>query len=143
MKKFVLCAVDVNDGKTDSPVLKEAARLADLDGAQLDVITVLPDFGSSLVSGFFEPGFHKHAEEEAARHLQELCISTLGEERNKSIRHVIATGTAYKEILHVAENAGTDLIVIGAHKPDVKDFLLGPNATRVINHSQCSVYVVR
>lgn len=143
MKKFVLCAVDVNDGKTDSPVLEQAAKLAELDGAQLDVITVLPDFGSSLVSGFFEPGFRKKAEERAAERLQELCIATLGEERNKSVRHVVATGTAYKEILKVAENAGTDLIVIGAHKPDVKDFLLGPNATRVINHSRCSVYVVR
>ncbi|MDU9003316.1 universal stress protein [Sedimentitalea todarodis] len=143
MTKSVLCAVDVSDGDVDSPVLKEAVQLADMHGAQLDVITVLPDFGNSLVSGFFKPDFHKHAEEEAAKHLQALCLATLGEERNKSVRHVVATGPAYKEILTVAENAGTDLIVIGAHKPDMKDFLLGPNAARIINHSQCSVYVVR
>lgn len=143
MTKSVLCAVDVSEGNVDSQVLKVAAQLADMHGAQLDVITVLPDFGNSLVSGFFKPDFHKHAEEEAAKHLQELCIATLGEERNKSVRHVVATGPAYKEILIVAENAGTDLIVIGAHKPDMKDFLLGPNATRIINHSQCSVYVAR
>lgn len=143
MIKSVLCAVDVNDGTVDSPVLKQAARLADLDGAQLDVITVLPDYGKSLVAGFFEQGFIEHAETEADKHLRELCVTVLGEERNKTIRHVVATGTAYKEILKVAEAAETDLIVIGAHKPDMKDFLLGPNAARVINHSQCSVYVVR
>lgn len=143
MIKSVLCAVDINDGPTDNPVLKQAVRLADLEGAQLDVITVLPDFGKSLVAGFFEPGFHEQAEKEARKHLEDLCLATLGEERNKSVRHVVATGTAYKEILNVANKAGSDLIVIGAHKPDVKDFLLGPNATRVINHSQCSVYVVR
>ena len=36
-----------------------------------------------------------------------------------------------------------DLIVIGAHKPDFKDYLLGPNAARVVRHSHCSVHVVR
>ena len=143
MTKSILGAVDVSDGNVDSNVLKEAAQLAEIHGAQLDVITVLPDFGNSLVSGFFKPDFHKEAEKKAARQLQELCIATLGEERNKSVRHVVATGPAYDEILKVAENAGTDLIVIGAHKPDMKDFLLGPNATRIINHSECSVYVVR
>ncbi|MFD3191434.1 universal stress protein [Sedimentitalea sp. HM32M-2] len=143
MIKSVLCAVDVSDGSVDSPVLKMAAKLADLDGAQLDVITVLPDYGKSLVAGYFKPGFHTHAEEEAATHLKELCVATLGEERNSKVRHIVATGTAYKEILHAAQAAGSDLIVMGAHKPDVKDFLMGPNATRVANHSECSVYIVR
>ncbi|MEP3300223.1 MAG: universal stress protein, partial [Pseudoruegeria sp.] len=39
--------------------------------------------------------------------------------------------------------AKADLIVIGAHRPDFKDYLLGPNAARVVRHSECSVYVVR
>ncbi len=143
MTKSILCAVDVSDGTLDSNVLTVAAQLAEMHGAQLDVITVLPDFGNSLVSGFFKPDFHQQAEKEAAKQMQELCIATLGEERNSSVRHVVATGPAYKEILTVAERVGADLIVIGAHKPDMKDFLLGPNATRIINHSQCSVYVVR
>lgn len=143
MTTSVLCAVDVSDGDTDSAVLTEAAKIAALHDAQLDVITVLPDFGSSLVSGFFQPGFHQQAEEEAAKHLKELCIATLGEERNQTVRHVIATGSAYKEILATAQKAGSDLIVIGASKADIKDFLLGPNASRIVNHSQCSVYVVR
>lgn len=135
--------MDVSNGKIDSPVLKEAARLADLDGAQLDVVTVLPNFGASVVSDFFDKGFHDKAEKEAAKHLQDLCVSALGEERNKSIRHVVSTGTAYREILRVADKAGSDLIVIGGHAPDVKDLLLGPNAARVIRHSNCSVYLVR
>ncbi|MFY2822514.1 universal stress protein, partial [Ruegeria sp. MALMAid1280] len=46
-------------------------------------------------------------------------------------------------ILHTAAEAGSDLIVIGAHKPDLKDYLLGPNAARVVRHSTVSVYVVR
>lgn len=143
MSKSVLCAVDISNGKIDVPVLIQAAKLADMDGAQLDVVTVLPDFGESWVSGFFKPGFHEKAMQEAHVQLVALCEDVLGAERNASIRHVVATGTAYQEILKTAESAGSDLIVIGAHKPDFKDYLLGPNAARVVRHSDVSVYVVR
>ncbi len=143
MTKSILCAVDTSNGDLDAHVLKRAAELADAEGAGLDVVTVLPDFGESFVSSFFEPHHHEQAMEETQDMLTRLCVSTLGEERNASIRHVVATGTAYQEILKTAESAGSDLIVIGAHKPDFKDYLLGPNAARVVRHSTVSVYVVR
>ncbi|WP_170570465.1 universal stress protein [Ruegeria atlantica] len=143
MTNSVLCALDISNGDLDVNVLKTAAALADRDKAQLDVVTVLPDFGESWVSGFFEADFHEKALEEAQSKLTELCNTTLGAERNEKIRHVVATGTAYQEILKTAESANSDLIVIGAHKPDLKDYLLGPNAARVVRHSTVSVYVVR
>lgn len=143
MIKSVLCALELSNEDADRMVLEQAARLADLDKAQLDVVNVLPDFGESWVSGFFESHHHDKAVEDTTARLKELCAKVLGTERNVAIRHVVATGTAYQEILAVASAAGTDLIVIGAHKPDLKDYLLGPNAARVIRHSECSVYVVR
>ncbi|WP_424833592.1 universal stress protein [Ruegeria sp.] len=143
MIRSVLCAVDAGKPETDAEVLRQAARMADLDGAQLDVVTVLPDYGESFVGSFFEPEHHEHAIENAHKALEQLGDSVLGAERNAKVRHVVATGTAYQEILHTAESAGSDLIVIGAHRPDLKDYLLGPNAARVVRHSTVSVYVVR
>ncbi|WP_405111529.1 universal stress protein [Phaeobacter sp. BS52] len=143
MSKSVLCALELSDKTIDAKVLREAARLADLDQAQLDVVNVLPDFGESWVSGFFEDHHHDRAVKETADHLGKLCEEVLGGERNAKVRHVVATGKAYQEILKVADKAGADLIVIGAHKPELSDYLLGPNAARVIRHSTCSVYVVR
>ncbi|KIC08465.1 universal stress protein [Leisingera sp. ANG-M1] len=143
MSKPVLCALELSDRSCDEKVLTQAARLADLDGVQLDVVNVLPDFGESWVSGFFEEHHHEKAVKDTTERLGELCASVLGEKRNAKVRHLVATGTAYQEILKVAETAGSGLIVIGAHKPDLKDYLLGPNAARVIRHSDCSVFVVR
>lgn len=143
MIKSVLCALELSDKNTDKMVLEQAARLADLDQAQLDVVNVLPDFGESWVSGFFEAHHHEKAIEDTTERLKSLCAEVLSPDRNSKIRHVVATGTAYQEILSVASAAGSDLIVIGAHKPDLKDYLLGPNAARVIRHSDCSVFVVR
>lgn len=143
MTRSVLCAIDISNGDLDALVLKKAAELADHNGAQLDVVTVLPDYGESFVSSFFEPHHHEQAIAEAQEQVSQLCQSTLGAQRNSTIRHVVATGTAYQEILKTAESAESDLIVIGAHKPDLKDYLLGPNAARVVRHSTASVYVVR
>ncbi|MBR9851946.1 MAG: universal stress protein [Rhodobacteraceae bacterium] len=143
MSNPVLCAVDVSDGLEDLNVVKQAKRLADLDNVQLDVITVLPDYGMSIVGGFFEQDHHERAIDEAKSRLNALVIAALGEKDNVDVRHVVATGKTYAEILNTAKAQGAGLIVIGAHKPDLKDYLLGPNAARVVRHSDCSVLVVR
>ena len=143
MSNPVLCAVDISNGLEDVNVVKQAKRLADLDGAQLDVITVLPDYGMSVVGSFFEQDHHDKAIAVAKSRLNDLVGAALGEDANSGVRHVISTGNAYVEILKTAKTDSAGLIVIGAHKPDFKDYLLGPNAARVVRHSDCSVYVVR
>lgn len=143
MSRPVLCAIDISNTGKDDAVLKEAKRLADLDGAQLDVVTVIPDFGKSLVAGFFDQSHHDDAVASAKAALKEQITASLGADADAAVRHVVATGTAYEEILRVAKETGCGLIVIGAHKPDFADYLLGPNAARVVRHSSCSVHVVR
>ena len=142
-KSVVLCAVDISNEHRDSAVIKQAAKLAEMESAQLDVITIVPDYGMSVVGSFFSADHHKKALAEAKARLEETVTEALGAETNKKVRHIIGTGNAYEEILKVAAADGAGLIVIGAHKPDFKDYLLGPNAARVVRHSTCSVFVVR
>jgi nucleotide-binding universal stress UspA family protein len=139
----VLCAVDISNPHRDDNVLRAAARLAALDDAQLDVITVVPDYGMSVVGSYFDKEHHPRIEEEARQRLNDLVAGVLGAEANARVRHIVVTGNAYEEILRVAQVDGAGLIVIGAHKPDFRDFLLGPNAARVVRHAECSVMVVR
>ncbi|MBG6176179.1 nucleotide-binding universal stress UspA family protein [Labrenzia sp. EL_208] len=140
--KSVLCAVDVSH-EDDIQVLETGEKIARLDGAQLDVITVVPNYGVTLVNSYFDENFQGEMVSKTKSALTELVSRVLGEERNKDVRHIVATGSVYEEILHAAKQAGADLIVIGAHKPHLKEFLLGPNAARVARHSECSVYIVR
>jgi len=143
MSNSVLCAVDISQPKIETGVLKTAVKLAAMNGAKLDVITVVPDFGMSMVGSFFEAGHTDKAIANAKEALNAFVKEVLGAEANADVRHIVAMGSAYEEILKIAKKAGSDLIVIGAHKPDFKDYLLGPNAARVVRHSDCSVYVVR
>ncbi len=142
MIKSVLCALDISQDN-DIEVLRKADKLARLDDASLDVVTVVPNFGMTLVSSYFDDNFQQQAVKEAKEQLRERVGAILGEERNEEIRHIVATGSVYEEILELAEQTDIDLIVIGAHKPDLREYLLGPNAARVVRHSNCSVYVVR
>jgi len=142
MTKSVLCAVDVQQDH-DTKVLEVADKLARLDDAQLDVISVVPNAGMNLVASYFEENFQGQMVEQVREKLVAKVSSVLGEERNKDIRHLVTTGSIYEEILEVAKKTGAVLIVIGAHQPHLSEYLLGPNAARVVRHSKASVYVVR
>jgi len=45
--------------------------------------------------------------------------------------------------LRLAGQVGVDLIVMGSHRSNMEDYLLGPNAAHVVSHGNCSVLVVR
>ncbi len=55
----------------------------------------------------------------------------------------VRRGTVYREILAAADECGCDSVVMTAHRPEMKDYLLGPNAARVVRHATIPVLVVR
>jgi nucleotide-binding universal stress UspA family protein len=139
----ILCAVDVNRPEEERKVLETAGAMAKANEAQLDVIAVVPDFGSTMVAAYFEDHHVQSAKDTAGEALSAMVAGVLGDAVNAKARHIVAMGPVYKEILEAAKLGGADLIVMGAHRPDFKDFLLGPNASHVVTHAECSVYVVR
>lgn len=143
MSKSILVAVDVSESDHDKGVLQTAQRLAQLQGCELIVLTVVPNYGMSIVGSFFENDFHDKLVSKTKESLNALIEDALGSGAVDNIKLVVATGTAYEEILQFSKKVDCELIVIGAHKPDLKDYLLGPNAARVVRHASQSVYVVR
>jgi hypothetical protein len=46
-------------------------------------------------------------------------------------------GRVYDQIIAAADKLGvSDAIVMGSHRPELSDYLLGPNAARVVRHAQ-------
>ena len=52
-------------------------------------------------------------------------------------------GSVYRTIIKMSKKLEADLLVMASHRPDMADYLLGPNAARVVRHATCSVLVVR
>lgn len=141
MYKSILLPVDLSSTPTQTKALDVAVTMARAMGAQVNVMTVVPDFGMTIVSGFFPEGFEEKAMKEAKAKLHAYVEENLPDD--VKVGHMVGHGTIYTEILRVAEEAGIDLIVIASHRPELSDYLLGPNAARVVRHADCSVLVVR
>jgi nucleotide-binding universal stress UspA family protein len=109
--------------------------------AQLHLMTVVPDFGMSIISQYFPGNSDDKMIEAAQTALKAFSKKHIPE--GIKVQHIVGQGTVYQVIIETSEKINADLIIMGAHRPDLKDYLLGPNAARVVRHSDKSVLVVR
>ena len=141
MYKDILLAVDLGHRDDEEKAVQTVVEYARAFTSRVHVITVVPDFGMSLVGSFFPKGFEKGALAEADKQLHAYAQEKIPQDIPR--RHIIGHGVIYKEILRYAGIVKADLIVMSAHRPGLEDYLLGPNAARVVRHAECSVLVVR
>ena len=141
MYKDILLPIDLNEDSSWKSALPVAIEHARAFGTRLHVMTVVPDFGMTMVGQFFPKGFEKKAVEAANRQLHEFVDAHIPSDI--AVQHIVAEGTVYERILELAKKLKIDLIVLAAHRPELRDYLLGPNAARVVRHAACSVLVVR
>lgn len=141
MYKNILLPIDLNDKHSWRKALPVAIRLCETFQAQLHLVTVLPEIAQPIVAQYFPEGF----EEKVRNHTREALKSFADTQVPDAIEchSVVAEGRIYKMILEVARKVGADLIVMGSHTPEISDFLLGPNAAKVVRHATISVMVVR
>ena len=95
----------------------------------------------SIVGSFFPAGYEKTALAEAKSGLREFVAANAPD--GAAVVCDVGHGTVYEEVLTAARRINADLIVLAAHRPAQKDYLLGPNAARIARHAKCSVMVVR
>lgn len=142
MYKNVLVALDLDDPSDLDITLGRACQMVQATpGAKLHAMTVLPPFGMSIVGQFFPTGYEKEVGKKLMERLCTEVDSRLPE--GMTAHHVVGEGKVYETVLRIAERETADLIVIGAHRPELADYLLGPNAARVVRHASTSVLVVR
>ena len=141
MYHHILLAVDLNDLEGAKRPTEEALKLAQMTGASLHVMNVVPDFGMALVGSFFTKDHNAQMLVEAKAALQNWATERL--DGYDKLTLSVDQGTIYERILNAACELGVDLIIVGAHKSQLKDYLIGPNAARISRHAQQSVLVVR
>ncbi len=141
MFKNILAAVDLTEESSWVKMIPTAIELCQSSGARLTLMTVIPDFGMSIVSQHFPKDYAKNALAETRTRLGAFASEHIPGGIEKTL--VIAQGTVYEEIIRAADDVSADLVVVASHRPSLKDYLLGPNAARVVRHFKRSVLVVR
>lgn len=141
MYNNILLAIDLGEDASWKNALPAAIDLAKSSGGILHIMTVVPDFGFSIVGSFFPDDFEAKAMEAATEKLHAFTAEHLPSEIR--VQHIIQHGRPADEILEIAKTVPTDIIVMGSHRPGVDHMLIGSTALRVVSRAMCSVMVVR
>jgi nucleotide-binding universal stress UspA family protein len=139
MYRSILVPVDLDQPSSWEKSLPTAVALCRSFDASLALVTVVPDFELMLEAQWSPITFREFVDAATVR------LATLADSVTEvaEVGHHVETGGVYAGILAAAERLGTDLIVLSSHRPAMKDYLLGANASRVVRHAKCSVFVVR
>jgi nucleotide-binding universal stress UspA family protein len=139
MYRSILMPVDLEQPSSWEKALPTAVALSSAFGASLSLATVVPE-RAVMFEAQWSPIAQREMLEQARARLGSLASSVEGA---GEVAHHVEIGGIYSTILSIGERIRADLIVLSSHRPAMRDYLLGANASRVVRHARCSVFVVR
>lgn len=142
MYKDILFPIDISeDGswKDSLPVVIEYSKSFN---ATVHILTVISGGTMSLVQQYLPKASLEKMVDETKVSLKKFSHDSFYNEGIKT-QSIVAKGSVYECIIKTADKINADLIVMSAHRPELKDYLLGPNSAKVVRHSKKSVLVVR
>ena len=120
---------------------KVAQDIAACYGANISVLTVIPDFGMPMVANYFPEDAMQKAENDVHAELKRFIQAHF--EDPSAIRAEVDSGSPHKIIVRHAQKENIDLIILPATAKDISKVFLGSSSTHVVERSPCSVLVVR
>ena len=136
MYKSILVPVDLSHDAVAPRTLAVARLLAGGHG-RITLLTVVEPAPAYVMAQVSEEVLA--ANREHTRTALDALAAREGFQGQAQIRH----GAAATEILAEAERIGAEAIILGSHRPDLSDYLLGSTAARVVRHARCTVVVER
>lgn len=142
MFKRILMAVDLTHTELSDRAIEVATRMTRDSGGPLHVMAVAPDFGMTIVGGFFDQSFLEktlgHAKQELNAYAAKMFPSDLPVETH------LGHGDVTEQVLSAAGKIDADLIILSSRQPNMMHGLLvGSHASRLADKSPVSVLIVR
>ncbi|MDJ0858994.1 MAG: universal stress protein [Dinoroseobacter sp.] len=130
----ILIPVDLDHEELVPPKLDLARRLLAPQGriTMMAVLESIPGYVSEFVMDKPE----NHLTSKVSKALQKLADGD-------DVDVHVCTGKPGVEIAQYAEDANMQLIIVGSHRPGMRDYFLGSTAARVVRRAPCSVLVAR
>ena len=143
MTQNIIVLIDLEDENSWRKAMPTAIDYAKHIGARLYALNIVPNgiYRMSAVAQIIPEGYERRLTEEAKGRLAALVQEHAVE--GIDVEPVVHFGSVYREALNFARDIGAELIVMGAHKPGMADYLLGSNASQIVRHAKCSVWVIR
>ena len=138
----ILVPVDIDYPRTAKAVFQNALELASLSGAEIRIVSVMPDFSMPIVASFVTDDIKKEARDhfktELDAFVQKNCTG------GTRVSHKVLVGKHYEEILKVADKWEADLIVVyHNHRRNINQAFSDNCARKLVKHANCSVLRLR
>jgi universal stress protein F len=138
--KSILVPIDLAHESSWRFAMPEAVEMAKAGQCKLTVMTVVRE-PKMLFEGVYLSFQLDQMVAEARSNLDKI----VGRFRTTEvlIEQDVRFGSIGHEILTAARDRDIDLIVMASHRPEMLDYLIGPNAAHVARHASCSVLILR
>lgn len=139
MYSSILVPIDLEEPSSWLKAVPTALKLGDCFQARLTLTTIVEDRAAAKTGQWSSIGYRELVSVAEAR------LGSLSDELRQGhpIECLVGTGSICGGILDIAEKVQADLIILSSHRPEMRDWLIGANASRVVRHARCSVMVVR
>lgn len=138
----ILVPIDTETPLTTQALCEAANEMALKFDAKIQLISVIPDYGTPLVASFFPEHAQDEIKEETRQKLSQLATQYFSGEVKIAVLNAPKRATA---ILLAVEEVKADLIIVGCRRKNSRNDqrLLGSTTQAVTDRAQCSVMVIR
>ncbi len=138
MKKILVA----HDGsKSSEKALKKAFQISETFKSSLTVLSVIPELYLTELMDMDRIRILDTMTKETKEMMKKIKAKS---KRVKSLRTVIKQGDPAEEILKTAEKMKADVIITGSHgRHGAQRFLLGSVSSKIVDHAECDVLVVK
>ncbi len=134
MYKHIMIAMALDHGY--GPQALKLAQCLLADGGQITALHVFEE-PQGTVNAWIDADISNAAFEAAQAKMADRMADV------PNAKGVAVKGHGGRTIIDAAKAEGADLIIMGSHRPELVDFLLGSTASRVVRHAHCAVHVLR
>ena len=140
MFKKILIPVELDYPDTAAAVYQKAARAAEVDNAEIRLVTVMPGFGMPLVASYIPDEVRKETEDRFRESMEQFVQKHC----HDSVTYALRSGKNWEEIIKEADKWGADLIVVYHNqRRDINEVFSRSCSQRVADHANCSVLWLR
>jgi nucleotide-binding universal stress UspA family protein len=141
MYRKILLALALDQGH-GSRAFEIARKLRAEDGKiiAVHVLDKIPSFASYYMAADNQK-LPADIEKEIQDAAKNKIADRIGTEKDADV--VVLSGHPGRTITDYARKISADCIIVGSHRPGMKDFFLGSTAARIMRYAPCSVHVLR
>lgn len=136
----ILVPVDIDYPNTAALVYQKAVAIANLSGAEIRLVTVMPGFSMPIVAQLVPDDVVRKAKD----HVSAVMEQFVADHCDETVTYTIRTGKNWEEIITAGERWEADLIIVyHNHRREINEVFSRSCSQRVADHAKCSVLRLR